>query len=62
MHSQTVRYARNGALSAICLYVAIVIPLLAMSLHSGPSTDSDSSIQNVVASSLSASTSMQTNR
>lgn len=36
MHSQTVRYARNGALGAICLYLLIAIPLLGFSMHGGP--------------------------
>lgn len=33
MHRQTVRYARNGALGAIGLYLAITVPLLGLSLH-----------------------------
>lgn len=33
MHSQTIRYARNGALGAIALYLAIALPLLAVSMQ-----------------------------
>ncbi|AEF22069.1 MULTISPECIES: hypothetical protein [Pseudomonas] len=33
MHSQTIRYARNGALAAIALYLAIALPLLAASMQ-----------------------------
>ncbi|WP_170833952.1 hypothetical protein M1D96_12355 [Pseudomonas sp. D1-3] len=33
MHSQTIRYARNGALGAIGLYLAIALPLLAASMQ-----------------------------
>ena len=33
MHSQTIRYARNGALGAIALYLAIALPLLALSMQ-----------------------------
>lgn len=33
MHSQTIRYARNGALGAIALYLAIALPLLAVSVQ-----------------------------
>lgn len=35
MHSQTVRYARNGALTAIGLYLAITVPLLGLSMQHG---------------------------
>lgn len=60
MHSQTVRYARNGALGAIGLYVMIAIPLLGLSMHGGP-TAGGSPL--TVASALSASaTATQTNR
>lgn len=33
MHSQTIRYARNGALGAIALYLTIALPLLAVSMQ-----------------------------
>ncbi|SHM89182.1 hypothetical protein [Phytopseudomonas punonensis] len=33
MHSQTIRYARNGALGAIALYLTIALPLLAVSMR-----------------------------
>lgn len=33
MHSQTIRYARNGTLGAIGLYLAIALPLLAASMQ-----------------------------
>lgn len=33
MHSQTIRYARNGALAAIALYLTIALPLLAASMQ-----------------------------
>ena len=33
MHSQTIRYARNGALGAIALYLVIALPLLAVSMQ-----------------------------
>ena len=33
MHSQTIRYARNGALGAIGLYLMIALPLLAASMQ-----------------------------
>lgn len=33
MHSQTIRYARNGALGAIALYLAVALPLLAVSMQ-----------------------------
>ncbi|WP_168175631.1 hypothetical protein [Pseudomonas sp. PA15(2017)] len=33
MHSQTIRYARNGALGAIGLYLIIALPLLAASMQ-----------------------------
>ncbi len=33
MHSQTIRYARNGALGAIALYLLIALPLLAVSMQ-----------------------------
>lgn len=33
MHRQTIRYARNGALGAIALYLTIALPLLAVSMQ-----------------------------
>ncbi|WP_168172922.1 hypothetical protein [Pseudomonas sp. PA27(2017)] len=33
MHSQTIRYARNGALGAIGLYLIVALPLLAASMQ-----------------------------
>jgi len=33
MHSHTIRYARNGALGAIALYLTIALPLLALSMQ-----------------------------
>lgn len=41
MHSQTVRYARNGAFTAIGLYLAITVPLLGLSMQSGSPVISD---------------------
>lgn len=34
MHSRTLRYARNGSLAAIALYLMIIVPLLGLSLQS----------------------------
>ncbi|WP_131191916.1 hypothetical protein [Phytopseudomonas daroniae] len=44
MHSQTVRYARNGAFGAIALYLLIAVPLLGLSMHSGSSAGRYASI------------------
>lgn len=33
MHSHTIRYARNGALGAIALYLTIALPLLTLSMQ-----------------------------
>lgn len=38
MHSQTVRYARNGALAAIAVYLLIAVPLLGLSMSGSEST------------------------
>lgn len=32
MHSQTLKLARNGAFGAICLYLLVALPLLAVSM------------------------------
>ncbi|MCQ4270062.1 hypothetical protein NA655_03390 [Pseudomonas kuykendallii] len=32
MNSQTVRFARNGAFGAICLYLLVALPLLVVSM------------------------------
>ncbi|KIQ00198.1 MULTISPECIES: hypothetical protein [Pseudomonas] len=62
MHRQTVRYARNGALAAIGLYLVIATALLGMSMHGTPGARSDSPMPSNAHDTLPVtSTAMQTN-